>query len=290
MGHEDWSSLSLGRNDLPSEPPVLGEKAEFPEFTRELIEVQWRENDPIYLYVVRPHGVEKPPVILYLYSYPYDEPRFMDKGFCQRVTAEGFAAIGFVSALTGQRYHGRPMREWFVSELQEALVTSVHDVQMILNFLSARGDLDMNKVGMFGEGSGATIAILAAAVDGRIRTLDLVNPWGDWPDWMEKSSLIPAAERPDYVKPEFLQRVEPFDPVRWLPKLGSKRVRLQDILDDSITPEICKKQIESAAPHSAQIVRYDDGQAAAKALAGGQLLKWIKQQVGGVPLQTTKVP
>lgn len=290
MGHEDWSSLALGPNDLSSERPVLGEKDEYPEFTRELIEVQWRENDPIYLYVVRPHGVEKPPVILYLYSYPYDTPRFLNEDFCQRVTAEGFGAIGFVSALTGQRYHSRPMREWFVSELQEALVISVHDVQMVLNFLSDRGDFDMNRVGMLGEGSGATIAILAAAVDARIRALDLVNPWGDWPDWMDKSTLVPAAERPNYVKPEFLHRVEPFDPVRWLPKLGSKRIRLQDIMDDSITPEVCKKQIESVAPRGAQIIRYDDSLAAHKALAGGQLFKWIKQQVGVTPLQTTRIP
>jgi hypothetical protein len=290
MGHEDWSSLSIGPNDLPSEKPIVGEKDEYPEFTRELVEVQWRVNDPIHLYIVRPHGVENPPVILYLYSYPYDTPRFFDKGFCERVTAEGFGAIGFVSALTGQRYHGRPMREWFVSELQEALVSSVHDVQMILNFLSSRGDFDMNRVGMFGEGSGATIAILAAAVDARIRAVDLVNPWGDWPDWLGKSSLVPEAERPDYVKTDFLHRVEPLDPVLWLPKLGSKRVLLQDIMDDSITPEVCKKQIDSAAPRTAQIVRYGDSQAARKALAGGQLFKWIKQQVGVTSLQTTTVP
>jgi len=289
-GHEDWNSLSIGPKDLSPERPLLGEKDEYPEFTRELIEVQWRENDPIYLYVVRPHGVQKPPVILYLYGYPYDKPRFLDKDFCQRITAEGFGAIGFVSALTGQRYHSRPMREWFVSELQEALVLSVHDVQMILNYLSERGDFDMRRVGMFGEGSGATIAILAAAVDARIKTLDLLNPWGDWPDWMGKSTLIPEAERPNYVKPDFLHRVEPFDPTRWLPKLGSKRIRLQDIMDDSVTPEACKKQIETAAPHSAQIIRYDDSPAALKALAGGQLFKWIKQQVGITPPQTAKTP
>ena len=289
-GHEDWSSLAIGPNELSPEKPLLGEKVEYPEFTRELIEVQWREKDPIHLFVVRPHGIEKPPVILYLYSYPYDTPRFLDKGFCERVTAEGFGAIGFVSALTGQRYHGRPMRKWFVSELQEALVLSVHDVQMILNFLSDRGDFDMKRVGMFGEGSGATIAILAAAVDARIKTLDLVNPWGAWPDWMAKSTLVPEVERPNYVKPDFLHRVEPFDPIQWLPKLASKRVRLQDIMDDTITPVECKKQIESVAPHNALIVRYDDSEAARKSLAGGQLFKWIKQQVGVTSLQTAKVP
>ncbi len=54
------------------------------------------------------------------------------------------------------------MKEWFVSELQESLVESTHDVQMIINYLSTRGDLDMDRVGMFGQGSGGAIAILAA--------------------------------------------------------------------------------------------------------------------------------
>ena len=62
-------------------------------------------------------------------------------------------------ALTGQRYHDRPMKEWFVSELRESLATSAHDVQMVLNYLASRGDVDMNRVGMFGDGSGASIAI-----------------------------------------------------------------------------------------------------------------------------------
>jgi hypothetical protein len=61
-------------------------------------------------------------------------------------------------------------------------------------------------------------------------------------------------------------------------------------MDDSITPEVCKKQIESAAPRTAEIVRYGDSRAALKALTGGQLFKWIKQQVGATRLQTTRVP
>jgi hypothetical protein len=276
---EDWSSLSIASSDLHAEKPFLGEKDEEPEFTRELIEVKWRMGDPIDLYVIRPRGVETPPTILYLYSYPSETTRFQDDGFCRRATKDGFAAIGFVSALTGHRYHMRPMREWFVSELQEALVTSAHDVQMILNYLSARGDLDMNQIGMFGEGSGATIAILAAAVDARIKALDLLDPWGDWPNWLAKSSLIPEQERANYLKPEFLKRAEPFDPLRWLPHLESRQVRIQHVLDDTVTPKVSKQAIEAAALPSVQVVRYDDTRALFSASSGGRLFRWIKEQL-----------
>src|SRR5580693_1507287 len=129
----------LTRSNLRASAPLLGEKDNYSDFTRELLQVQWRSGDPIYLYVILPKGVKNPPVILYLYSYPSDTDTFVDQDFCKLVTKNGFAAIGFVSALTGHRYHDRPMREWFISELRESLVSSVHDVQMILNYLATRG-------------------------------------------------------------------------------------------------------------------------------------------------------
>ena len=268
---------------------MLGEKDDFPQFTRELLQVKWRRGDPIDLYVIRPKGVANPPVILYLYSYPSETDRFRNDDYCARVTRDGFAAIGFVSALTGHRYQNRPMKQWFVSELPEALGASVHDVQMILNYLSTRGDLDMSKVGMFGEGSGGTVAILSAAVDQRIKTVDLLDPWGDWPDWMAKSELIPDEERSNYVKPEFLEKVAPFDPVQWLPQLTSQHIRIQQVMDDSVTPKLAKERIESIAPRNAQVVRYDSTRDFFTAVSGGRIFQWAKEQLQPAPLKPPAV-
>jgi len=276
---EDWSSLSLANSELIPERPLLGEKVENPQFTRELWQVKWRQGDPIDLYVIRPRGVAKPPVIVYLYSYPSVTEIFRGDHYCADVTKDGFAAIGFVSALNGHRYTYRPMKQWFVSELQEALGSSVHDVQMILNYLSTRDDLDMSRVGMFGVGSGGTIAILSAATDPRIKTIDVIDPWGDWPDWMAKSSLIPESERPNYMKPEFLKKVAPLDPVEWLPQLKSQRIRVQQVLDDSVTPTVVQQRIKAATPGTAQIVSFDTTQQFSSASSGGKLLQWVKDQL-----------
>jgi hypothetical protein len=278
---EDLSTLSLEESNLRAEKPLIGERDERPEFTRELVQVHWRLADPIDLYVILPRAAEKPAPILYLYSYPSETDRFRDDGYCRRVTQGGFAAIGFVSALTGHRYHDRPMRQWFVSELQESLVTSVHDVQMILNYLSTRGDLNMERVGMFGVGSGGTIAVLSAGVDGRIKALDVIDPWGDWPDWLAKSARVPEAERARYLTPEFLSNVAPFDPVDWLSRLENRPVRIQHVMDDVVTPEICKKRIESAAQRSSmQVTRYESTRAMLDASSGGKLFQWVKERVG----------
>ena len=280
---EDWSSLSLVGSELAPQKPAFGERDDLPGFTRELIQVQWRKLDPIDLYIIRPKYVPKPRVVVYLYSYPSETARFRDNDYCERITSGGVAAVGFVSALTGQRYAMRPMKEWFVSELQEALGSSVHDVQMILNFLSTRSDLDMSNVGMFGTGSGGTITILAAAVDPRIKAIDVLNPWGDWPDWMATSSLIPENERPNYVKPEYLKKVAPLDPVQWLPQVKAERIRIQDIVDDTVTPRAAQARIESVAPAGTKVQRYDGTRQFYGAAAGGRVFQWVKDQIRQIP-------
>ena len=278
---EDLSKASLSSSQLHADPPELVEKADKQGFTREFVAVQWRPGDRIYLYVVLPAKVKKPPVAIYIYGHPSDTDRFQDDSWCERTTSGGYAAVGLVPALTGQRYHDRPMKEWFVSELQEALGKSAHDVQMVLNYLAERGDLDMANVGVFGIGAGGTIAVMAASVDSRIKAIDLLDPWGTWPVWMQKSAVIPDEERPAYVKPEFLKRVADFDPVKLLPALKTPHIRLNQLNDDfGSTPEEAKKQMEAALPATAEQRRFETSMAFyGEVASGGRVFDWLKLQL-----------
>src|SRR5262245_60621408 len=67
---EDWTSPALSNSNLKPARPLIGYVNEYPEHTVELLQVQWRWGDPLDLYVMKPKGVKKPPVILYLYGYP----------------------------------------------------------------------------------------------------------------------------------------------------------------------------------------------------------------------------
>ncbi len=285
---EQWDLLSLKDNDLRTWKPIVGGTDTYPDFTHELVRVQWRSGDPIDLYVIRPTTVKNPPVILYLYGYPAETDRFLNDTFCRTVTKGGFAAVGFVSALTGHRYHDRPMKEWFVSELQESIGSSVHDVQMVLNYLATRDDLDNSRVGMYGQGSGGTIAILAASVDPRIRALDVMNPWGAWPEWLALSPLVPPEERASYLTPEFLAKVAPLDPIRVLPQLGTRPFRLQESLYNPLFPEATRKRIEAALPSDAYVVQYHDAKEySEKVSANGRMLDWLHTQLQSSPKQLT---
>ena len=286
--NESFSTLSLKGSDLLAEAPLFGSREVTPQFVRELLQVKWRPNDPLDLYVILPVGVKNPPVVLYLYSYPSDTDRFKDNRFCERVTQSGTAAVGFVSALTGHRYGHRPMREWFISELPESLVTTVHDVQMILNYLETRGDLDTTRVGMFGQGSGGSIAVLAASTDSRLKALDLLNPWADWPDWLAKSPLVAKEAQASFLKPEFLTAVEPLDPLRFLPALNSASVRVQIVDGEVDATKESTEKILASAPATAKTAHYPNGRAMYAVSSGGRLFEWLPS-VLKLPTETKQV-
>src|SRR5215472_3181572 len=280
---EPFNTPSLEGSQLTALPPVpLGNIDPVDGvYTHEVERLRWRPADPVDLYIIKPAGVNNPPVILYLYSYPFETDRFLNHDFCKFLVRNGVAAVGFASALTGPRYHDRAMKEWFASEMRESFATSAHDVQLILNYLGERGDFDMNRVGMFGDGSGASIAILAAAADPRIKSLDLIDPWGDWPDWVVKSTRIPENERLNFLKQDWLDANAPMDPVKWLPQLKTPNVRLQFVKSVMITPTEAQAKVEAAAPKQAQIIHYDDPAALRASVANGKGLDWLKDHVRG---------
>jgi hypothetical protein len=275
---ESWTDLSLNGQAFEAEKPLVGEIDECPTFTRQMIEVQWRPHDPIYLYVLIPKLTPKPAVVLYVNNYATDSELFLDNDYGKLLTANGVAAVGFASALSGQRYHDRPMAQWFVSELPEALAETVHDVQMILNYLAARGDLDMERVGFVGDGSGGAVGVMAAAVDGRIRAIDLLDPWGDWPDWLAKSSVVPSEERSTYLSSEFLAKAAPLDPIQWLPRLRIP-LRLQYLRKDGATPREAADRMKRAAPPQTTFVPLEQALAEYRSSGGGRFFDWIKNEL-----------
>ena len=211
---EDMTSPTLEKSTLKPVPAMVALVNEEPGYSVSLIRVQWRLADPIDLWLMKPTGVKRPPVIIYLNGFPTDTDAFKDPNFQQLSTQDGFAAVGLVTALTGHRYHDIGLNKWFVSELQQSLAESAHDVQMVVSYLASRGDLDMDRVGLFGQFSGATVGILAAAADPRIKVLDAFDPWGDWPTWMGNRPSCQTRSGPSLSNPSFLAKRPPSS--RWI--------------------------------------------------------------------------
>ncbi len=278
---ENFSSLSIKDSAFFPIPPALGQVNDDSKnsFVRELWQLDWRPADPIDVYICKPRGVTKPPVILYLYTYPSTTDRFKSDDWCGTVTAQGFAGVGFLSAYTGHRTDMHPPTTTFFTNLQESLGATVHDVQLLLNYLAARGDLDLSRVGMYGQGSGGTIAILAAAVDPRIKVVDVLTPWADWPDFFAQSRFVPAGSRAKFLAPEYQSAVAPLEPLNWLPKLQNKSVRIQNVRQSGPMPDAAQEKLEAIAPETAVINQYGDPAALVPHASGGALFDWLRSQL-----------
>ena len=279
---ESFSEITLEGSALVAMTPLPGSRELRPTFVRELYQLRWRPNDAIDLYVIRPVGIANPPVVLYLYGYPTETTRFKDDRWCERATGNGAAAVGFVSALTGHRDEFRPLTENFVTQMPEALAATTHDVQLVLDYLQSRKDLDMNRVGMFGQGSGGAVAVLAAAADPRIKALDLLDPWGAWPSWFATSQAFPESERATFLKPDFQQELQPLEPVKYLPRLSGIKMRIQFDEDQADSKDAMEK-LDQAAPKNATVLRYPSARRMYSANAGGRLFDWIATQLDAKP-------
>ena len=288
--NESWATPTLAGTRLTPQTPLVAETDDRPTFTREMVAVGWRPFDEFHLYVIKPKGIAKPPVVLYLYDYKNDTKRFLKDDYCERITRAGCAAVGFESALSADRFQMRPMKQWFVSELPEALAASAHDVQMVLNYLDARGDLDLGRVGMFGQGSGGSIAILAAGADPRIKALNLLNPWGNWPVWLKESAVVPDSDRARLTQPAFLHAAALLDPLQWLPRLAGRKIRLIQLKDDPVTPAACREALAKAAPTGTQVIEYDNGLALLGAQGQGRLFSWLAGPLGARPVPPPALP
>jgi len=138
--------------------------------------------------------------------------------------------------------------------------------------------MDMDHVGMFGQGAGGAIAILAAQADPRIKTLDVLDPWGDWPDWLQSTKVVPPDERPKYITQGFLKSVAPLDPITYLHTLKTPNFRFQQMDTDVFTPKSAKDRIAAAVPEQAQVVKYAGPEDLMKAWKISGLSGWIKEQ------------
>ena len=91
--------------------------------------------------------------------------------------------------------------------------------------------------------------------------------------------MVPDDERQKYLTPEFLKAAAPFDPLKYLPSLGDRSVRLQQTMTEPLTPNAAKTAIAAALAPSATRVQYKGPEDLLKAWKVSGLSSWIKHQI-----------
>ena len=141
----------------------------------------------------------------------------------------------------------------------------------------------MNRVGMFAQGSGASIAILASAVDARIKVLDTLDAWGDWPTWVATSPFVPEDERAEFLKPEFIKKAAALETIDWMHRVQAKNFRFRDALFDLNTPRVAKEKLRGAVPPGTTVVIYKTPDEFNAVIRAGSDLEWIQHQLHSLP-------
>jgi hypothetical protein len=59
----------------------------------------------------------------------------------------------------------------------------------------------------------------------------------------------------------------------------TKNLRLQFVLDDTVTPAAAVQHMKASAPSSVQVVEYETKHQQYDAMGGGRAFDWIKQQL-----------
>ena len=172
------------------------------------------------------------------------------------------------------------MKEWFVSELPVAMGRTVHDVQMITDYVQSRTDVDSSKIGIFGQGSGGTAALLAASVDKRLRAVDVLNPWGDWKNWMKSASEIRTLEdRKQFTSKEYLKSIAPFDPLNKQKSIRAPFLRMQFIRKQQNVVDSAANALLKALTKNATTKSYEDAASSVNDLSDGKIFDWIAKSL-----------
>jgi hypothetical protein len=88
-----------------------------------------------------------------------------------------------------------------------------------------------------------------------------------------------ALGRASPLKAEYLERVAPVDPLVWLPKLKTPRVRLELISGDAGATDEVAKKIGAAAPTNVEAKHFENALIHFHETSDGKLYEWLKKQL-----------
>lgn len=209
--------------------------------------------------LLRPIGVEKPPVVLFLHGLggKKEDSRLM----APLLGSRGYAVFGLDAALHGERKvpeedimspRGRVMYDGFIQ--------TVVDYRRAMDYLESRDDVDASRIGLIGASMGAIMGSIVAAVDKRVDAALLVVGGGDWLGIVQ-TSTHPAAERLRKALDgaQLQEVIERIDPVNYVGHISPRPVWMVNGKQDQIIPARCAEALHNAAEEPKRVIWYDGG-------------------------------
>ena len=155
-------------------------------------------QDPVTAVLVRPEGIDHPPVVIAHHGYGEGKDIFMFGRYsgykwvrqpgAANLVSSGLAVLGIDAHGHGPRLKDAPDRSMDKDAWQDAFVRNwewfarkciirgvavqgllIHDVQCAIDYLESRGDVDASRLGMYGYSMGGTTCWSTTVIEPRIK-------------------------------------------------------------------------------------------------------------------------
>lgn len=201
-------------------------------------------------YLVLPTGAKRAAAIIWFHWLESGAPTSNRTEFLDE--AKSLAHGGVVSLLVDGTL---PWKEPPTSIAHDVAAVE-HEVKMLrrgVDLLTARPEVDPDRVAAVGHDFGSMYCSLMLGADERVKALVMMTPTAHWADWFYRYWRIRDPEA------EYLSAMAPLDPVTWLPRANGRPILLQFSANDRFVPTDVAREITDAAGASAENKTYDDG-------------------------------
>lgn len=218
---------------------------------------------PVSAVVVAPRAQGRHPAVMFMHDYGRTHEQFLGEAFLL-ASARPAAVCLLVDAPParppGWRRSFNPMMEGTDKDIHMQVVI---DIRCGIDLLSARPDVDPNRIAYVGQGYGANWGAILSGIDARVRTVVLIGG-------VPALSEIAASDDPEladlrYAIGEeryrrYVSSLSDVDPIKYIGRQSAAHVLLQyGRFDRSISREMAERLADAVTARSKQVLFYDSG-------------------------------
>jgi len=233
----------------------------------------------------------KPPFPCIIVQHGYGGDKGMGGVFAGFLVPRGYAVAAIDIEYHGERkQEGKDVLSTDVEDDARALRQSVIDLMRTVDYLNARGDIDMDRIGYIGASLGSFLGAVFTGIDERVKSVLLIVGGGDWEKMLASSQVGSFGVLRDFYKrkglsyADFDARMDVVEPLNYIGRVAPRPLLMINCSNDKFVPKETAEELYAAARDPKKIEWYTcDGDIAHvppvdKTLV--QIRDWFKQTLG----------
>jgi len=217
-----------------------------------------------------PPGRGRRPAVIYVHGAGSTRDSMI--GPALWLAAHGAVTLAITAPSSGASDSGGAGELARLEEHRSLEVRDVIAVRRAVDLLTARDDVDAERIGFVGWSAGARAGAIAAGVEPRLHSLVLISG-GSAP----VSEFVQAA--PSELRPRVAEIMTSIDPLRYIAEARPGSLLLQDGKQDEAIPRRALQNLIDAAPEGTEVRWYAADHALGPA-AYREHIRWLGEQLG----------